>query len=117
MTVIDGSACRASLATLEAGIRNNATQALATAVKEATKHATSTTLYNNRTGQLRANTTGTFFRLEGQLIANTPYAKFVEEGTSRQAERPFMQQARDFGEQVLSYGLEYFTDEAIKRAR
>ena len=83
--------------------------------------------------------------LKGTVGAYTKYAVYVENGTVPHrieprnasalrfvsngqvrfsagvnhpgtAERPFMNHARNVGEQTLEYGLEYYVDAAIKRA-
>jgi hypothetical protein len=132
------------LRVLAAGIRNNAHQALKSAVQAAEEDARGTNLYNDATGTLRKNTRGEVDGLMGELKAATKYAAWVESGTPPHeiqgrrggtlrfvvggstvfarrvmhpgtAERPFMQHARDVGEKTLEYGLEYFTSAAIER--
>ena len=137
-------AARRDLDTLAAGIDNNARQALRTAVQEAERHAKATTLYTSHSADgLRSKTVGTVDGFDGKLVAATPYARFVENGTPPHriepknatvlrfvmngqvvfrravqhpgtAERPFMAQAAKHGEQVLEYGVDYFTDHAIE---
>src|SRR5690348_7611486 len=132
---MDASAFRDSLATLQATLYNNAAQALAASVKAAETSAKATTLYKDRSGRLRANTRGSSSGLTGRIVADTEYAGFVNSGTRPHvieargqalafvvageyrfarrvnhpgtAERPFMQVARDLGEQTLDYGLEF----------
>lgn len=144
MTLIDASKFIDDLHTLGAGVRNAAVQALKSSVDAAAEHARSTTLYHDITGTLRRKTTGESFGLEGKLVADTPYAFWVENGTepheigpvNKQAlafkwngakavlrrvrhpgtsARPFMEEARNHGEMVLDYGLEYLVDTAISR--
>lgn len=49
------------------------------------------------TGHLKASTTAE----GGQVIADTPYAGYVENGTRRQKARPFLRPARDQAEPIV----------------
>lgn len=144
MTVIDSAAFIADMTTLVAGIRNAGVQALKASVDAAEDHARHTPLYHDVSGKLRQNTRGTTFGLTGTLTADTTYAFWVENGTdahtiapvNRRAlafdwngsptvltrvrhpgtkARPFMEEARNHGEMVLDYGMEYLVDAAIQR--
>lgn len=143
--MIDATAFLADLNTTFAGIRNNAGQALRAAVQTAEADAKGTSLFNDVTGLLRRSVRSEVDGLKGKLVAATKYALWVESGTPPHiiegrrsgvlsfvsggqnvfarrvrhpgtAERPFMQHARDVGEQTLEYGLEYFTSAAIARS-
>jgi hypothetical protein len=136
---------RAELRDLYAGILNNAHQALVIAVHAAKESATSTTLFNDVTGETRANIREEMTApLKGKVTAQGKVAVFLNEGTNPHEirakrggklrfqvqgqtvfarivhhpgtrPRPFMDQAAEFGEQVLDYGLDDFTDRAIAR--
>jgi len=142
--VSGGDKFRSAMALLQGGLYNAAAQALRASVQAAETSATETTLYNDRSGYLRAHTKGSAFGLEGKLVADAPWAGFVENGTvahdivahgsalsfvvngeRRFAQRvhhpgtkarPFMDVARNLGEQTLDYGLELMVTEAIERA-
>ena len=132
----------ASLTDLEAGIRNASIQAMRASVQTAQASAKATTLYNDRTGALRQNTVGTADGLTGKLVANTKYARYVENGraittgsggrrkravvfvrngTKSQAAttsgRPFMAIAGEAGRAALERNLASFVDYAITKSR
>jgi bacteriophage HK97-gp10 putative tail-component len=133
-----------ALRLLEAAIRNVTVQAVRATVQDAEDHAKRTTLFRDRTGTLRRSIRGSASGYEGEVRANAPYATYVENGSPPREitprgggalrfemngqtvfakrvqhpgseERPFMQQARDHGEKVLEYGLDYSVDFAIQK--
>lgn len=136
---------RSALRTLYAGILNNAHQALVIAVHAAKESAATTSLFNDVTGTTRANIREEMTApLKGKVTSAGKVAVFLNEGTNPheirgkrggvlrfqvQGEtffrkvvhhpgtkpRPYMDQAAEFGEQVLEYGLDDFTDRAIAR--
>lgn len=141
---LDASAFRRGLETLGAALYNNAHQALLTSVQVAEDSATSTTLYNDRSGYLRQHTKGFVFGLRGRLIADAGWAGYIENGTrphtieargggalafqvngeqrfARRVNhpgteaRPFMEVARNLGEQTLDYGIDLMVGQAIER--
>ena len=136
---------RRELRDLYAGILNNAHQALVIAVHAAKESAANTTLFNDVTGTTRANIREQMTKpLEGKVTSAGKVAVFLNTGTSPheirgkrggtlrfqvQGEtffrkvvhhpgtkpRPYMDQAAEFGEQVLEYGVDVFTERAIAR--
>lgn len=65
--------------------------------------------YGTKPHQINARGSAMRFVVNGQAI----FARRVHHPGTRP--RPFMQEARDHGEQVLDYGLELRTDEAITK--
>ncbi len=136
---------RAALRDLKPAILNNAHQALVVAVHAAKESATSTNLFEDRTGVTRSSIHEEMTApLSGKVVAGGKVAVFLNDGTGPHEiraknggmlrfevqghtvfakavhhpgtkPRPFMDQAAEFGEQVLEYGLEEFTDRAIAR--
>ncbi len=141
----DAEALRRQILDFHASIRNNAQQALASAVKAAAQSARSTALFRDGPNAvLRNSITDTIGSLEGEVAANAKHARFVEAGTAPHeikakrrgtlrfvangetifrrkvmqpgtAPAPFMQEAADLGEKTLEWGLEYFIGDAIER--
>ena len=108
---IDARAFLQDFHALELDLRRAVKEAVAVAAKAAEDHAKATTLYNDRTGNLRKSTRGvSAFIAEGEIRADMPYAQFVENG------RPFIYQASKVGEKVLDHGLEFYCDQAINKA-
>jgi len=107
---IDATAFIADLHRLGSELHRAAHDAVEAATKAGEEHAKATTLYQNRTGDLRRSTKGVMkFSVVGELRAEMKYAQFVENG------RPFMYLAGRVAEQVLDYGLEFHCDQAIRR--
>lgn len=81
--IIDGKAFRAELNALGREIVDKETRnAMREAVKEAERVAKATSAFKDVTGMLRKNIRGTLIsKTEGQLVANTPYAEFIENGS------------------------------------
>lgn len=67
--------------------------------------AKSTTLFNNRTGNLRRSIRAGRSRTARFVSANTSYAAFVEYGTRFMASRPFMRTAHKVGVAALKKAL------------
>jgi HK97 gp10 family phage protein len=140
--IFDGAAFRVSVRALHAALRRAANQGLKDAVEAAAKSARDTSLFNDVTGALRKSITERVGDLEGDVSANTKYARYVECGTDpheitprrKQAlrfvqngrvvfasrvmhpgtkARPFMGTAADVGQQVLDYGVDYYVGEAV----
>jgi len=119
-TTIDAVAFLQGLHVIEVGLRRAVHDAVRDAVQATEDAAKATTLYNDRTGDLRKSTRGEMkFSVNGTVKAggkDAPYGAFVNNGTSRMAARPFMEDAAKVGERVLDYGLEYYCDQAINAA-
>lgn len=141
---IDGSGFLRDLKQLEEDLKKETKEAMRYAVEEAERHAKTTSLFNDRTGYLRLSVMGKAEDTEGEISANTPYAKFVEAGTSPHvitgnpwltfywqkagswvrfrrvnhpgtAPRPFMEKAGEWGGMVLYDGLSAFTQDIIRK--
>ena len=110
---VDSAAFIHDMRQLETALHRAAHDAVEAATKAGEEHAKATTLYKNRTGNLRRSTVGVMkFSTAGELRAgepDAPYAQFVENG------RPFMHRAGKEAEKVLDHGLEYYVDQAIAR--
>ena len=117
---IDASAFLQDLHIIEVELRKAVHDAVRDAVQATEEAAKATTLYQDRTGDLRKSTRGEMkFSINGTVKAggkDAPYGAFVNNGTSMMAARPFMDDARAVGEKVLDYGLEYYCDQAINKA-
>lgn len=145
MTTVDGSGTKAGLDLLLAGIHQAAVLAVRAAVDAAEESARGTTLFNDATGETRRSIRGEVDGLEGFVTAGGA-AGFLENGTPPHriptsgyatlafevngekvfaswvdhpgtAERPFMAEAQKVGQQALEYGLEFFVDYALQKAR
>lgn len=114
MIRIDAAQTIADLRTLERELEIVAQQSLGQAAAFALAHAKATTSYRDRTGKLRASKrrrdNGP---LDIKVSANTRYARFVEDGTSRIRPRKFMQAARDAAEVHLTRFIENGVNRAI----
>lgn len=141
----DAEEFRRKLLELGASLRNAAHQALAASVHAAGESARTSKLFADGPEQsLRKSIVEEVGGLEGKLSATAKHARFVEAGTRPHAiegrrggvlrfvvagevffrrrvqhpgtaERPFMREAAQIGQQTLDYGLDYFTDQAIAR--
>jgi hypothetical protein len=125
-------------------MRNGAVYAVKAAVTAAVDDAKATTLFKDQSGALRKSITGTSFGLEGSVTADAGVAKFIENGTRPHvieargsgtlafvangstvfarrvnhpgtAPRPFMEHAKQVGEQTLDYGIELLLEKPIAR--
>lgn len=98
---------------LQAGV----VRALRAATQDAADHAKRTTLFNDRTGETRRSIEPIFI-VNGNTTRTEVIAGgasfFLENGTKFMAARPFMTEARNFGELVLEYYVDHFVNEAIK---
>lgn len=79
--------------------------------------------YTNRTGDLETMTVpgvtlGTFSSgtLAGEAIGDTPYGKFVDEGTVYMTARPFLKPAADRRESDTARAIENGAERAARRA-
>ena len=112
---VDARAFIADLRKLESELHRAAHDAVEAATKAGEEHAKATTLFNDRTGNLRRSIKGVMkFSVAGELRAGgraegATYAQFVENG------RPFMYEASKVAEKVLDHGLEYYCDQAISK--
>jgi hypothetical protein len=147
MIDVDGRAATASLRQLRSALIRAALDTQLVTLAETEKHAKSTTLWKDRTGWTRAHiSSGTASLSSGWVVAAGFASRFLENGTPPHdivaknggtlrfeiagtvffrrmvhhpgtAERPFMQQARDHGQQVADYAAEHFAERAIQAHR
>lgn len=89
-----------------------------TADEAARQHA-----YTSRSGDLEKRTvpgmtSGTFSQgtLRGEALGDTPYGKFVDEGTTRMKARPFLKPAADRKEAETGHAIEEGAERAAQRA-
>jgi hypothetical protein len=140
---IETSEARGGLRLLHAGILQAGKLALRAAIQAAEESAKHTTLYRDQTGATRASVRGEVEGYRGfvecggasRLLdsgtqphiirAHGTALRFVVNGSvlyramvhhPGTAERPFVRQARDLGEQALDHGLVFFVNYAIARA-
>lgn len=143
MISVESQAATSSLRHLETDFMDGLLEVERVTLAETEKHAKSTTLWNDRTGETRRRITsgassptsgwiGSFgfasrFLENGtpphDIVAHGRALRFVVNGTvffrktvhyPGTAERPFMQQARDFGQQVADHAGEFFAERAIR---
>ncbi len=140
---VDGDSARSALNDLSAGITQAANLAIRAAVQAAEASAKHTNLFKNRTGITRGSIKGESLGPSGRVSAGGA-TRYLENGTRPHvieakgrslsfvingqrrfarrvfhpgtAERPFMRQARDEGEQALAYGADVFVGHAIQNA-
>jgi len=144
MITIDGAACRSALMDLSIQIQNAMVTVVRESVAETEKHAKATTLWKDQTGKTRRSIAGRAQGAIYGEVKAAGAAKYLEHGTPPHviepkrggalrfvvagrtvfarrvqhpgtAERPFMQQARDHGQQVADYGAEFYVSSAIER--
>lgn len=140
---VDGVAFLSQLRDLGAGLQNNVSQAVRVATDAVYADAKGTTLFRDRTGELRGSIkesvdghTGKVSRgrkaymsfvangTRPHLIAGNPFLSFEWKGQRvffryvnhpGTAPRPFMQHAQDVGERIFRSVVDRFVDSAIRR--
>lgn len=108
---------------LLAGLDQEMPEAVTDAAKIVAEEAATTHSYTNRTGDLQKMTvpgvtSGRFTTndLEGEAIGDTPYGKFVDEGTVYMTARPFLKPAADRRESDTARAIENGAERAARRA-
>lgn len=139
---VHARAAAKALSALAGDVDRAAQRALRTAIEATEDHARGTRLFNDRTGATRGSISGEVTGYDGRVTAGGA-ATWLENGTRPHeirprnartlvfqangatvfaravhhpgtAERPFMQQARDQGEQALDYGIDEYVRQAIE---
>lgn len=108
---------------LLAGLDQEMPEAVTDAAKIVADEAAAVHSYTNRTGDLQKMTvpgvtSGRFStnNLEGEAIGDTPYGKFVDEGTVYMTARPFLKPAADRREGDTARAIEDGARRAAQRA-
>lgn len=108
---------------LLAGLDQELPEAVTEASKIVADEAAAHHPYINRTGDLETMTvpgvtSGTFSSgtLAGEALGDTPYGKFVDEGTTRMKARPFLKPAADRKEAETGHAIEEGAERAAQRA-
>lgn len=108
---------------LLAGLDQEMSEAVSNASKIVADEAAAVHPYENRTGDLEkftvpGVTSGSFSadNLSGEAIGDTPYGKFVDEGTTRMKARPFLKPAADRREAETAQAIEHGAERAAQRA-
>jgi hypothetical protein len=144
MISVDGTAAISSLRKLHSALMQAALKTALVTLEETERHAKETTLFKDKTGWTRAHIgRGTESLSSGWVGSFGTATRFLEFGTPPHdivaknggmlrfeiagtvfyrkmvrhpgtAERPFMQQARDHGQQVADYASELFAEQAIR---
>lgn len=129
---------------LEAGIVQGIGLGMRDAIKATEASGKQTALFKDKSGETRGSIRGSYegnqrgFVVFGgasrilnsgtppHVINGRPFLRFVVNGTVMfrrmvrhpgTAERPFVQQARDRGDEVADYATAFYVSEAIRRAR
>jgi hypothetical protein len=98
-------------------IKDASIKAVRAATVDAANSAKATTLFSDQTGDTRASIQAVF-----QLAGSNPFgvvqaggaSVFLENGTVFMEARPFMTEAREFGERSLQYYADLYVNEAVK---
>lgn len=113
------AACDALLAGLDVELPESVTECAKLTADEAARNHP----YTNRTGALQqrtvpGETSGTFSQgtLHGEALGDTPYGKFVDEGTSRSRAYPFLAPAAARTEGDAAREIERGATRAAQRA-
>jgi hypothetical protein len=143
---VDDKAALNSLRTLRNAFQHAVLETTRVVLDETTKHAKETRLWNDKSGATRASIKGHATSMTSGFIEAGGMSRFLEFGTPPHdivaknasalrftvngttffrrmvhhpgtSERPFMQQARDFGQHVADYAAEHYVQQAIQRAR
>jgi hypothetical protein len=140
---VDGRAAIQSLHALRAAIDAAVIETERAVLDATTEHARRTTLFNDRTTVTRSSIRSVVTSFGEGFVEAGGAARYLEHGTRPHeiwarnalalrfeisgtiffrrmvrhpgtAPRPFMQEARDFGETVAAYGADFYLERAIK---
>lgn len=143
VAIVEARGTLEGLELLHAGIVQASALAMRSAIEATEKSAKATTLWKDQSGETRGAIRGEVVGPYGGTVTAGGASRFLEAGTQPHIirgnpilrfvvagqvlyrhmvrhpgtePRPFLEEARRVGEQTLAYGMEYFVNEAVKRA-